>query len=277
MKFIQSLLLLLCCQFSFSDSGLTPIVKVNKQSSLSFSLPNVGEIAIWLNQKECFNALCDTSLRVDWKVKGKSSSQKLLESSYLPIDKILVDKNGVIIRSFGNRFHPEGYRHYVRYRYSQEKNIFYKSETWETDNWSGYVAKVDHLLKTGAFDQARELINEKGTSPNAGHTDNSKEFFAKFVNAIYREAKRAKKLGYDQVAGQLVNSLLIDMPFQYEKEGNAPDNTYVFMKPAKQGGFNLIDITKENTYLVNELAVFLREGGYHNEALELIKQIKSEK
>jgi len=33
MKFIQSLLLLLCCQFSFSDSGLTPIVKVNKQSS----------------------------------------------------------------------------------------------------------------------------------------------------------------------------------------------------------------------------------------------------
>jgi len=269
MKLIQILffLLLLQNQYLYADS------ESKKGKGLLLNLPNIGKLDISLNQDDCDSKLCDTSLNINWTTKRGSSNQQLLKDDYPRIYKVFTDEDGLIVSSFGNKYDSEEYRYYERFRYSEEENTFYKAETWKTDDWTGYIMELDELLKIGAFKKARELVSEKGVTPNGGHTFQDVEIFSKFVSAVHREAKRAKELGYDKVAGKLVLSLL-DMPFQHE--ASPPTNNFYNFSNLENKGVlkhNILEINKENTALVNDFSTFLSDSEYFKNSIFLLNQI----
>ena len=272
MRSISSLFIiisLLLSQHSFSE----PKIEIIKKESLFFKMPNVGKLRVILYQKECFQALCDTTFKVKWKIKGGNSNQQLLKNPYPYIDKVWADEDGLIISSIGNRYSPDGYNHHVRYRYSHEKNIFYEAEIWETDSWTDYINELNKLLKTGAFDRARKLVSEKGITPNGGHTFQDKKIFSKFVVAIAREAKRAAKLGYNNTPGDLVHSLF-SMPFQHDIS-SSPSDLYILFKEHKgnKSSYNILDKNDENMSLIKVFSIYLENAGFKKCSASLLSQL----
>lgn len=241
----------------------------------SFHVDEVGTVIV---EKKHINQHGDascTKIHATWKQKGKSFSQLLLQE-WGPGREVQGDKDGLVVITRGNRFAYDGFGIFERFRYDTKKNEFYSAELWESDDWKPYVAQVEQHLNRGEFSKALALVEQRGTTPNSGHSNLAAEFFFLFSKATHREAARAWKHGRKEAAASLVYKLLTLTPFVCQP---CDEKEYMVKIPVVDGQvvggirYAALPANKETHVIVNDLAFFLSESEHVAYAAPLLEEV----
>lgn len=264
------LIFLLFFSITFADQTDFSTVPVKKHR---LSNTTLGEVTVQLKLAYLMHETYEAQLKVSWNKQTKP--QLLYEGMCGEITSITGKNNSIIVSSRGNRYDYETYRYHMRYTYNTHKNSFIEDSTWSTEEWTPYIAKVKRLLANGSLDKARKLVQDKGTSPNYGHTEQDSLFTFLFLKDAHDRALKAWRKGQKKQAVQICHDFFYNTPqldFNTYSAGFSKE-FYLLQILQSKKSYNKVQPTAKATEIINNIAFFMQDSEHAWLSVELLKQV----